>query len=189
MKKVFKSEGGLTIIEILIVLAIVGLLILIVFLTVPTVQRNARNTQRKQDVSRALSYLQEVTVNNGGRYPDSCNNFKSDCFVRDITMTFYTHNKDGEEKAISYDKDFSPGGEQLDVNDVDEACTSAEEDGNAATPATGKTCKDTNFISMRAWAVCDANNMFTRIRASKKNVAAQYAIETATGYILACQDS
>jgi len=58
------SEGGFTIIEVLIVLAIAGLILLIVFLAVPALQRNSRNTQRKEDVSRMLSAAIEAANNN-----------------------------------------------------------------------------------------------------------------------------
>ena len=61
-----KKQEGFTIIEVLIVLAIAGLIILIVFLAVPALQRNSRNTQRSNDVSRALGAAQEVLNNNNG---------------------------------------------------------------------------------------------------------------------------
>ena len=63
------SEGGFTIIEVLIVLAIAGLILLIVFLAVPALQRNSRNTQRKNDVSALLGAVNEYTSNNNGSLP------------------------------------------------------------------------------------------------------------------------
>lgn len=65
------SEGGFTIIEVLIVLAIAGLILLIVFLAVPALQRNSRNTQRKNDVSALLGAVNEFTSNHNGELPDS----------------------------------------------------------------------------------------------------------------------
>ncbi|HJP96748.1 MAG TPA: type II secretion system protein [Candidatus Saccharimonadales bacterium] len=64
-----RSEGGFTIIEVLIVLAIAGLIMLIVFLAVPALQRNSRNTQRKNDVSALLAAVQEYINNNSGALP------------------------------------------------------------------------------------------------------------------------
>ena len=61
-----KRSEGFTIIEVLIVLAIAGLILLVVFLAVPALQRNSRNTQRKDDVSRVGSAVQEVLNNNNG---------------------------------------------------------------------------------------------------------------------------
>jgi prepilin-type N-terminal cleavage/methylation domain-containing protein len=64
-----KKDQGFTIIEVLIVLAIAGLILLIVFLAVPALQRNSRNTQRKDDVSRIGSAVQEFVNNNNGTTP------------------------------------------------------------------------------------------------------------------------
>jgi prepilin-type N-terminal cleavage/methylation domain-containing protein len=61
-----KKDQGFTIIEVLIVLAIAGLILLVVFLAVPALQRNSRNTQRKDDVARVGSSVQEVLNNNNG---------------------------------------------------------------------------------------------------------------------------
>lgn len=69
-----KREEGFTIIEVLIVLAIAGLIMLIVFLAVPALQRNARNTQRSNDVSRMAAAVNECLNNNNGLVAQ-CNNF------------------------------------------------------------------------------------------------------------------
>jgi len=66
LQKLQKRNEGFTIIEVLIVLAIAGLILLIVFLAVPALQRNARNTQRTDDVARVLGAVQEVLNNNNG---------------------------------------------------------------------------------------------------------------------------
>lgn len=64
-----KNNKGFTIIEIMIVLAIAGLILLIVFLAVPALQRNARNTQRKNDVSNIIAGINTATSNNNGQLP------------------------------------------------------------------------------------------------------------------------
>jgi len=70
LSNIKKRKGeGFTIIEVLIVLAIAGLILLIVFLAVPALQRNARNTQRKNDASAVLGSVQEYADNNGGGLP------------------------------------------------------------------------------------------------------------------------
>src|ERR1700693_4689124 len=69
-KKLSKSkEQGFTIIEVLIVLAIAGFIFLIVFLAVPALQRNARNTQRNNDVAGIVGAYNEWVNNNGGTPP------------------------------------------------------------------------------------------------------------------------
>src|ERR1700694_4439318 len=72
-KKLSRSrEKGFTIIEVLIVLAIAGLILLIVFLAVPALQRNARNTQRKNDVAAVLGGISDFVNNNAGTLPNKC---------------------------------------------------------------------------------------------------------------------
>jgi prepilin-type N-terminal cleavage/methylation domain-containing protein len=64
-----RKEKGFTLIEVMIVLAIAGLILLVVFLAVPALQRNARNTQRREDVGNMLSAVSEYISNNNGSLP------------------------------------------------------------------------------------------------------------------------
>lgn len=64
-----RRAEGFTIIEVLIVLAIAGLILLVVFLAVPALQRNARNTQRREDAGNILSAVSEYVSNNNGAIP------------------------------------------------------------------------------------------------------------------------
>ena len=64
-----KSKSGFTIIEVVLVLAIAGLIFLIVFLAVPALQRSQRDTQRRNDASRALTALSNYKSNNKGALP------------------------------------------------------------------------------------------------------------------------
>lgn len=66
-----RKESGFTIIEVLIVLAIAGLIMLIVFLAVPALQRNSRNTQRKNDISRVGTAANDFVSNNNGTLPST----------------------------------------------------------------------------------------------------------------------
>jgi prepilin-type N-terminal cleavage/methylation domain-containing protein len=63
------NKEGFTIIEVMIVLAIAGLILLIVFLAVPALQRNARNTDRKNDVASLGSAVSEYIDNQNGTLP------------------------------------------------------------------------------------------------------------------------
>lgn len=69
LTKLRKESKGFTIIEVLIVLAIAGLILLIVFLAVPALQRNSRNTQRRDDIAKALGLVTEYSNNNNGLLP------------------------------------------------------------------------------------------------------------------------
>lgn len=64
-----KKENGFSIIEVVLVLAIAGLIFLMVFIALPALQRSQRDTQRKQDISRAITALTSYTSNNRGKLP------------------------------------------------------------------------------------------------------------------------
>ena len=63
------DKKGFTIIEVVLVLAIAGLIFLMVFIALPALQRNQRDTQRKNDLSRALTAVQNYQSNNKGSMP------------------------------------------------------------------------------------------------------------------------
>lgn len=64
-----RKEKGFTIIEVVLVLAIAGLIFLMVFIALPALQRSQRDTQRKQDLSRALTAVSSYTSANRGSLP------------------------------------------------------------------------------------------------------------------------
>ena len=65
------QKPAFTIIEVVLVLAIAGLIFLMVFIALPALQRNQRDTQRKNDIGRALTALQSYQSNNRGSIPTS----------------------------------------------------------------------------------------------------------------------
>lgn len=65
------KEKGFTIIEVVLVLAIAGLIFLMVFIALPALQRNQRDTQRKNDISRAQTAVNNYQSNNRGNLPGS----------------------------------------------------------------------------------------------------------------------
>ncbi len=64
-----KTKHGFTIIEVVLVLAIAGLIFMMVFLALPALQRSQRDTQRRDDMSRVISQLQQYMANNRGALP------------------------------------------------------------------------------------------------------------------------
>ena len=72
-----KQKKGFTIIEVVLVLAIAGLIFLMVFVALPALQRSQRDTQRRQDMSRALTAVQNYQSNNKGAAPTFDNAFIS----------------------------------------------------------------------------------------------------------------
>ncbi|HEX6416135.1 MAG TPA: type II secretion system protein [Candidatus Saccharimonadales bacterium] len=71
------KEKGFTIIEVVLVLAIAGLIFLMVFIALPALQRNQRDTQRKNDLSRVQTAVQNYQSNNRNQLPDFNANFIS----------------------------------------------------------------------------------------------------------------
>lgn len=72
-KKLKKAnlKDGFTIIEVVLVLAIAGLIFLMVFIALPALQRSQRDTQRKEDISRVQTAVNNYQSNNRGQIPFS----------------------------------------------------------------------------------------------------------------------
>jgi prepilin-type N-terminal cleavage/methylation domain-containing protein len=66
-----RKQQGFTIIEVVLVLAIAGLIFLMVFIALPTLQRNQRDTQRRDDLSRFKAQVNQFQANNKGSTPTS----------------------------------------------------------------------------------------------------------------------
>lgn len=80
-RKNINSKEGFTIIEVVLVLAIAGLIFLMVFIALPALQRSQRDTQRRDDMARFLSQLNQYQANNSGKVPATQADYTS--FVTD----------------------------------------------------------------------------------------------------------
>lgn len=115
-----KNKEGFTIIEVVLVLAIAGLIFMMVFIALPALQRSQRDTQRKNDLSRAMTAINSYQGANRGSLPTNWTTFESqyltvggDTFVdpsgaggNDINATNYifTAGPTGDlPSAFSYD--------------------------------------------------------------------------------------
>ncbi len=72
-----QKQKGFTIIEVVLVLAIAGLIFLMVFIALPALQRSQRDTQRKQDLSRTITAINNYQSNNRGQLPSNWATFIS----------------------------------------------------------------------------------------------------------------
>ena len=81
MKSLLKKQAGFTIVEVMIVIGIGALIIVLVLVAAPALQRNARNTQRRNDVNSLKAQLLTVTNNANGVYPD-LNKFNTDVLAQ-----------------------------------------------------------------------------------------------------------
>ena len=64
-----KTKPGFTIIEVVLVLAIAGLIFMMVFIALPALQRSQRDTQRRNDLARMQTAINNFQTNNRGRVP------------------------------------------------------------------------------------------------------------------------
>ena len=70
MKKInHQSKEGFTIIEVVLVLAIAGLIFLMVFVALPALQRSTRDTQRRDDMARLITAVQNYQSANKNKIP------------------------------------------------------------------------------------------------------------------------
>jgi len=76
-----KKTKGFTIIEVVLVLAIAGLIFLMVFLALPALQRSQRDTQRKTDLGKVQTAINNYQSNNKGGVPGN-NKTELDAFVK-----------------------------------------------------------------------------------------------------------
>lgn len=67
------NEKGFTIIEVVLVLAIAALIFLMVFIALPALQRGQRDTQRKNDIARVQTAIQNYQSNNRNALPAAFN--------------------------------------------------------------------------------------------------------------------
>jgi type IV pilus assembly protein PilA len=153
-----KLQEGFTIIEVMIVLAIAGLILLVVFLAVPALQRNARNTQRREDAGNLLSSVSEYVANNNGNTPTG---------VSAGTANAISIGASGSNVVpvnLGYFDGSIAGNVTLSVG------------GAAYAAATGANATTTDTIVIVTGAVCATNNATTS-GASSRSVAIIYTIE------------
>jgi len=64
-----KKQRGLTLVEIIMVLAIAGLILAMVFIALPQTNRTRRDTARKNDLGRLQTQIEFYGSNHSGLYP------------------------------------------------------------------------------------------------------------------------
>lgn len=154
-----KKNEGFTIIEVMIVLAIAGLIMLIVFLAVPALQRNARNTQRKNDVASLISAFNEYVNNNNGQVPTTSALFTSNIITSgNWKPGYYT-----AASAVTY-------------------AYNATAPGSVPTP-TGATA--TEKIDVTSYATC--NGTAGTPATNARSVAVTFNVETSSGAQAQCE--
>lgn len=98
-----QKQSGFTIIEVVLVLAIAGLIFLMVFIALPALQRNQRDGQRKNDLSRVKTALTNYMTSNRGNIPTSDGALKSFQSKYLIPDTEYT-DPQGDPYVLQYNQ-------------------------------------------------------------------------------------
>jgi prepilin-type N-terminal cleavage/methylation domain-containing protein len=164
MKNLKKNSKGFTIIEVLIVLAIAGLIMLVVFLAVPALQRNARNTQRKSDVSAILGSVSEYTSNNAGALPIVSGQFTASFVNTTPKLGFY---------------------DNTTATNVTYGYSAATRGAIPAVPV----ITSNDVVNVYNNLKCASATTATLVGASSRSIAALYNIEGSNGNVLQCQES
>lgn len=112
-KNLTNSKKGFTIIEVVLVLAIAGLIFLMVFTALPALQRSQRDTQRKNDLGRFASQLQQYQSNNRGKVPN--NSVKKDANPTGVYIT--TSDNAGEIANTEYNTNNDGWDDTIDTGD------------------------------------------------------------------------
>jgi type II secretory pathway pseudopilin PulG len=106
MMRLNKQQTGLTIVEILIVLAVIGLIMVVVFLSVGNLNRSHRNAQRSQDAQTLTDHVERYILDNRGNLPTAnCVGTDSTCIVHSAQLRFY----DEKSSFVRYYESFSVG--------------------------------------------------------------------------------
>lgn len=159
VKKSGQSKG-FTIIEVLIVLAIAGLIMLVVFLAVPALNRNARNTQRRDDAAALMAAFGEKLNNNGSTLPASCNpTTAGGCWTTEAKLSII----DGA------------------------SATNVVWTLNAAAPGTAPTNTNVDNVVIQNFLKCNGTlGTATTTGASKRSIVALFAVETSSSTTPQC---
>ena len=171
-KNNIKSKKGFTIIEVVLVLAIAGLIFLMVFIALPALQSSQRDTQRREDLARFSSQLNQYSANNRGKIPDDqseWNTFlleylaKVTCGSEGIHQCLVDTAKSGENRFVD------PDGDPYEVTYVGSA--------KDVDPSDARSNSFNHMIYVYDYAQCDGENVIESSGARK--VAISFRLESA----------
>ena len=170
-----KTKKGFTIIEVVLVLAIAGLIFLMVFVALPALQRSQRDTQRRDDMARFASQLNQYQSNNGGKVPDqggTSDGTWNDKFIKPYLQVQKTDS--GSTK--SEDSFVDPSGEDYNVASVTK-CTDGKDGCKQASVN-----DDYKFGNIRVYTNAKCNGEDPEYIKGDRKIAFTYKLEGAGTY-------
>ena len=112
-----QTRKGFTIIEVVLVLAIDGLIFLMLFIALPALQRNQRDTQRKNDLSRLKTALDSYKSNSKGQIPTQAGfNSFIDSYIKINGEPFTDPSGTDYIFGLNYDTSSNVGWKPTDTN-------------------------------------------------------------------------
>jgi len=187
-----KSDGGFTIIEVLIVLAIAGLITLLVFLAIPALLRNQRNDQRKTSVSNILSAIHTFELNNSGQMAPNCGSSDASCNALNQgyhNEDFGYYNDTNGTQVIICQGNY--GGSGLVYGDAGNQTDCYARNPPTVPPSTSMSpVHDVNKVYVYNYQRCDPNTQGagTSSAAGYSDQVAMFALESGTGDTPQCID-
>ena len=164
-KQNIKSKKGFTIIEVVLVLAIAGLIFLMVFIALPALQRSQRDTQRRNDMARVGTAINQFQTNNNGKLPTA-----------NDTSSFKTRYLDAAENFVD------PDGEAYTIYILD---GTSGHTWDASSAISNGTLPFNHIVYIVHKAVCDGEKV-TSENAKARDYAIVYRLEGSGTY---CADS
>jgi prepilin-type N-terminal cleavage/methylation domain-containing protein len=167
-----RQQHGFTIIEVMIVLAIAGLILLIVFLAVPALQRNARNTQRRNDAGQISAAIATYEANTNSA-PQSVGVDPSPNTI-DICGVSCSSSVGSSVRLGFYEATVVDPGAAVELHNPPDSPPYQD--------------RDTEEIIVEVGRGCDPTNTFVGATANPKSYAVLYALETSVspGYQSRC---
>lgn len=159
------SAKGFTIIEVVLVLAIAGLIFLMVFIALPALQRGQRDTQRKDDLSRVNTQVQNFVSASRGAIPTTSGS----------SATFSTF----VSKYLGGDSSNCASSEYQDPNKTNSTACTGTNTGYHLIAGTGATTVGDGDIVYTTGALCatDGGGGTTTTGASARSYALQTKLE------------
>ena len=168
MTKDQKTKKGFTIIEVVLVLAIAGLIFLMVFVALPALQRSQRDTQRRDDMARFMSQLNQYQANNNGATPTTGTGTEAN--LKTAYGNFIT-----DYLRVGGDSFVDPNGQNYTIESVTK-CT------NAASCTQKSVAADTAGAKIRVYTNATCNGEAPQYVSGDRKIAITYKLEGAGIY-------
>lgn len=164
------KRHGFTMIETILVLAIAGLILMMMFIALPALQRQARDTERREDMADLITAIKKFQQNNRGALPSG----------DDVTVI----NADGESgptwAGFYHDylgADFTdPGGDNYVLNVV-QCDSNSDNNSSCDVNNSAENWRFPNDMNVYIVLKASCDGEMAKMSSNPRNVAALYKME------------